>query len=344
MDRRIYALIPAYEPDERLAELCCALKAANCTTVVVDDGSGEGYAALFDGLDVAIVLTHVDNMGKGAALKIGLRYIAELGQPGDIVVTADADGQHTPADILRVAAEAQGAPDALVLGCRGFGEQTPLRSRIGNSAARWVFRMLTGVAVHDTQTGLRAFSLELLPFLLSVNGTRYEYEMNVLLDCAKGGVPIREVPIETIYIDNNSGSHFHALRDAWRIFREVLCFAASSLAGFVIDYAFFALFSQLTAATGSAALPLANVLARIVSASANFAINRRFVFRSCGSAGRAALRYALLAAAILAANTGLLILLVDHMGVNRYAAKLGVESALFVASFIVQRLYVFRRS
>ena len=119
MDRRIYALIPAYEPDERLAELCCALKAANCTTVVVDDGSGEGYAALFDGLDVAIVLTHVDNMGKGASLKTGLRYIAELGQPGDIVVTADADGQHTPADILRVAAEAQGAPDALVLGCRG---------------------------------------------------------------------------------------------------------------------------------------------------------------------------------------------------------------------------------
>lgn len=113
MDRKIYALIPAYEPDKKLTGLCRALTEAGCTVVVVDDGSDEGYAALFDGLEAAIVLTHIDNLGKGAALKTGLRYISEEGQPDNIVVTADADGRFTPEDILRVANAAKDAPDAL---------------------------------------------------------------------------------------------------------------------------------------------------------------------------------------------------------------------------------------
>ena len=126
MDRKIYALIPAYEPDKKLTELCRALTEAGCT-VVVDDGSDEGYAALFDGLEAAIVLSHIDNLGKGAALKTDLRYISDEGQPDDIVVTADADGRYTPEDILRVANAAKDAPDALALGCRSIGGQTPLR-------------------------------------------------------------------------------------------------------------------------------------------------------------------------------------------------------------------------
>ena len=121
--------------------------------VVVDDGSDEGYAALFDGLEAAIVLTHIDNLGKGAALKTGLRYISEEGQPDDIVVTADADGRYTPEDILRVANAAKDAPDALALGCRSIGGQAPLRSRIRERLARCLFPILSGTSVRDAQTG-----------------------------------------------------------------------------------------------------------------------------------------------------------------------------------------------
>ena len=406
MDRKIYALIPAYEPDKKLTELCRALTEAGCSVVVVDDGSDEGYAALFDGLEAAIVLTHIDNLGKGAALKTGLRYISEEGQPDDIVVTADADGRYTPEDILRVANAAKDAPDALALGCRSIGGQAPLRSRIrerlarclfpilsgtsvrdaqtgaqyvlkaapdgaeaasdtpesapdalvlvchepaasiplrsrlGNWIAQKMLRLLTGVTVHDTQTGLRAFSLAMLPLLLSVNGAHYEYEMNVLLDCAKGGVPIREIPVTSDRADP-AELRMHALRDAGYALREALRFAAPTLASFTIDCAFFALFLQLTAATGRTALPLANTLARIVSASASFAIFRRIAPRDDDNES-AALRHVLLSAGLLAASTALLMPLAEHM--NIYEAKLAAEGALFAVNLLAQCLWQFKRS
>ena len=106
-----------------------------------------------------------------------------------------------------------------------------------------------------------------------IRGSRYEYEMNVLLECARKGVIIRDVPIETVYINENASSHFHRVRDAFRIYREIFAFAASSFAGFLVDYG---LFSLLSALLGQSMLSVCNVLARIVSASVNYTLNRRY--------------------------------------------------------------------
>ena len=95
---------------------------------------------------------------------------------------------------------------------------------------------MTGVAVSDTQTGLRAFSAELLDFMSRISGSRYEYEMNMLASCAKKGIPIREVPIRTIYHDKeNSCSHFRRIRDSVRIYRELFKFFLSSFSSFLLD-------------------------------------------------------------------------------------------------------------
>jgi putative flippase GtrA len=226
----------------------------------------------------------------------------------------------------------------LILGSRALRENVPLRSQFGNTVTRTVFALFTGHPIHDTQTGLRAFHTSLIPALLQIEGDRYEYEMNVLLEFSRGRIPIVEVEISTIYLENNSRSHFNTLRDSFRVYKEIIKFSASSLICFGVDYG---LYSLLTLATGS--LTLANISARVVSASLNYYINRRHVFKSDHSVLKSGLQYAALAVAILAVNTLLLSLLVDHAGLNRYAAKLLTEAILFMASWFIQRYLIFHK-
>lgn len=337
------ALIPSYQPDTRLVGLVKALRARGVEGVVVDDGSGERYRPLFAAAQrFATVIGYGSNQGKGHALKRGLAYI-QAHYPADaVVVTVDADGQHDPADVLACAHEASGAQNALVLGCRDFdGNDVPLRSRLGNKLTCQVYRLASGARVSDTQTGLRAFSARLISLMLAVSGERYEYEMNVLLACPAHDVAIREVPIHTIYEEGNPTSHFRPVRDSLLIYRGILAFAASSFVSFLVDYTLFALLSMLAAPYGGLGVAAANAGARLVSATVNFVLNRKVVFKSTESLYVTAVRYALLALSILAANTLAMLLLVDLWGVPTILAKLVVEILFFFTSWTAQRSVVF---
>lgn len=222
-----YALIPAYKPDRKLINIAQELVRYGFNVVIVDDGSGKEYADIFcEVLPCADVLRHKVNRGKGAALKTGLEFIAEnagMGQTdGYVVVTLDADGQHSIPDAVRVTEAAEENRDALILGTRGFDTQVPVKSRLGNDITRGVFSFVTGVKIHDTQTGLRAFSDKQVELMRSIEGERYEYEINVLLEYAKRNIKISEVPIKTIYLEDNKSSHFHAVRDSFLIYMEIL--------------------------------------------------------------------------------------------------------------------------
>lgn len=339
------ALIPAYEPENALLNLVIRLSDAHFQVVLVDDGSGENYRRIFSAAKrFADVLIHEENKGKGRALKTGLSYIKRHWPENAVVVTLDADGQHSVEDAVRVAEAAFAAKDALVLGCRSFSGEVPKRSRFGNTVTRFVYRAVTGLSVSDTQTGLRAFGSALIPFMLNVEGDRYEYEMNVLLKCARKRIPIREVEIATIYFDNNTGSHFSTFRDSLLIYRDIIRFAASSIAGFAVDYG---VYSLMIAATGTldaaVSVPVSNISARIVSSSVNYAINRRFVFKSKEHIAKTAAQYFILAACILAGNTALLSFLVGELGVNKYAAKALAEIIFFSLSWLVQKSLIFRK-
>ena len=337
------ALIPAYEPESVLLDLLAQLRISGFETVVVNDGSNSAFDDIFTrAAEFATVLVHPQNEGKGRAIKTGLEFIAAHYDTDYTAVTLDEDGQHKLEDAVRVCEAAQLHPDTLVLGSRSLKDKVPLRSQFGNTITRCVYSLSTGLHVHDTQTGLRAFGKSLLPRLLQIPGERYEYEMNALLTLAREKIPILEVEISTIYIDNNSGSHFDTVKDSYRIYKEILRFSGSSLISFFVDYGFYSLFSVLTAGMGAAGLTASNIAARIISASVNYTINRKFVFKSRKGIAKSAGQYFLLAAGILLGNTLMLNLLVETLGLNRYSAKLLTELVFFLFSWTIQRFFIFQ--
>lgn len=337
-------IIPAYKPDETLVRITDQLWEYGCRMIVVDDGSGEEYQPVFDKVkDICIVLEHLENRGKGAAIKTALAYIkAEIWDDNPIGIM-DCDGQHLPEDMVKLLAFAGTHREALVLGVRNVGKEMPLKSRLGNQITRTVFRLVSGVKVSDTQTGLRAFGPQLITKLLSVEGERYEYEMNVLMDFAEMGIPIEEVPIHTIYRDReNSTSHFRVIRDSVRVYGDILRFALSSLSSFILDYVLFFLLLLFLPHTVFYTL-LANITARIVSAFYNYSMNCRFVFYTNKRVGTA-VHYFALACLILVMNNLFLELFVQVFRMSVYPAKLLTECLLFVLSWVVQRYVIFQKA
>ncbi len=219
----IAVIIPAWQPDQRLVELLEELRASGIThLVVVNDGSSPRVDSVFRAVAAVEGVTlcrHEHNLGKGRALKTAFRHVLATMPNVKAVVTADADGQHLPADILRVAWQLARTPDRAALGVRGFTGNVPFRSRWGNALTGQVFALVTGYPVSDTQTGLRGLPLRMLPELLRLPGERYEYEMVMLahLCQADENAPV-EVPIATVYLEGNRSSHFDPLRDPLRVY------------------------------------------------------------------------------------------------------------------------------
>ncbi|SNS36135.1 Glycosyl transferase family 2 [Granulicella rosea] len=225
----VAVLIPAWQPETVLIALTEELMSAGFGAVIaVDDGSGSAFEGVFARLRLrgVHVLRHAVNLGKGRALKTGFNYLLTDKPELRGVVTADADGQHAVADIVRVALRLIEDDTQPVLGVRQFSGAVPLRSRFGNRLTRGLFGFLTGVKLGDTQTGLRGLPMALLPGLVALDGEHYEYEMTMLAHLCRDGRRPVEAPIETIYLEDNRGSHFDPLRDSARIY---LALARSSL-------------------------------------------------------------------------------------------------------------------
>jgi glycosyltransferase involved in cell wall biosynthesis len=289
------------------------------------------------------VLHHGHNQGKGAAIKTALLFISKNLDDCNVIGIMDADGQHLPEDMEKLVAKVNKRPDSLILGVRNIDRNMPIKSRLGNKITRLVFRILSGVKITDTQTGLRAFPRSMLNKLLAVEGTRYEYETNVLFFCVKKEIPIVEVPIETIYHDEtNSCSHFHAVRDSFRIYKDILKFLISSLSSFVLDFIMFCILTLLFPG-GAIGVTLANVFARIISGAYNYCVNCRFVFH-LGAKPQSAFQYLGLAVLVLIFNSILLQLYNTVSFVTVFEAKIFTEMTLFFVSFIIQRRLIFRKN
>ena len=217
-------LIPSYEPDDALVEVVVGLRAAlpQAEVLVVDDGSGPAYASVYRAAADAgaTVVGYERNRGKGAALRSGFRWVIEH-RPGEVVVCADSDGQHRVGDIVRVA-NAVRPGRMLVIGGRRFTGAVPPRSQVGNTATRHLFQLVTGLGLHDTQSGLRGYPYELLDWLLTIPGERFEYELSVLLAAAADGVEVKEIEIATVYDPHAYSSHFRTFVDSWRVYQPLL--------------------------------------------------------------------------------------------------------------------------
>lgn len=217
MTSRYVALIPAYDPSSILCDLVRNLCNAGFSIVVVDDGSKDNCSNIFDDCTSrAAVLHHPKNIGKGQALKTGLSYIQSNFASDSVIVTVDADGQHTVEDALAICALAQRHSRSLVIGCRQFDKDVTLRNRFRNRLTAFMLHRSCGIRIRDPLSGLRAFSHSLIPVLLSTDGRRYEYEINVLLRLARDKIRILSHPVKTSCYENYSLSHFKMVKEALR--------------------------------------------------------------------------------------------------------------------------------
>jgi glycosyltransferase involved in cell wall biosynthesis len=331
-------LIPAYNPDTKLLTLVEALLEQDCRVVVVDDGSLDTSREIFDTLKSmkeVDLLAHAVNLGKGAALKTGLNHIAVHEPRLDGVVCADADGQHSVKDILLMGKTLAENPGSLGLGVRTFHREIPFRSRFGNILTKHLLRFLTGLNIQDTQTGLRAVPMSFIPQCLHIRSNRYELELEMLLLTKQHHVPIVQVPIDTIYIDDNQSSHFNVLKDSAKIYFVLFRFVFSSLLAALLDYAIFMAVFVMTANVLAS-----QYVARTLSGLFNFTVNRKLVFPSKSNLYTTLAKYVLLAI-VLAYCSFLLITYFVWLGMPVALAKPLAEGCLFLVSFSIQRSLVF---
>ena len=349
----IPVIIPAYEPDEKLIMLLGALQQDGIGhIVVVDDGSGKQYEELFaqaDAISGCTVLHHAVNLGKGRALKTAFNYCLREYENMPGCVTADSDGQHTPADIAACMRTLRENPEALVIGCRNFdADKVPKRSSFGNKVTRQVFRFLLGLSVTDTQTGLRAIPVSFMKELMQVKGERFEYETNMLIETKNLNIPILEVPVETVYIEENRTSHFNPIKDSVRIYLVFGKFLFSSLSSSVLDlllfHMFCTLFRPMDGMVGFVSyIVAATVFARVISAVYNFLLNYRVVFNSREKLTITAAKYSLLAVCQMMCSAFLVNILYGILGGTEVFVKMPVDVFLFFISFVIQREFVYRK-
>lgn len=335
-------LIPAYQPDETLIQLINQLIQLNAQQdfIIINDGSDTALSQkIFDQLSAfssVILLTHKTNQGKGKALKTGLQYFLEHFPHKAGVVTADADGQHLAKDIMNVG-KAITDNHSLVLGVRQFSESIPWRSRFGNELTRKVFSWFSGVTVNDTQTGLRGISKDIIPEILALPEDGYAFEMDMLMLATTHKWPVKQVPIETVYINQNRGSHFNPLWDSLKIYFVFLRYSALSALSAVIDLSLFFVSFFMTHN-----IFFSTAFARILSGSFNFIFCKKIIFRSDGNTRKEAIQYILLAITSLFLSYGLVSLFYLKAGLSIFVSKILADTLIFVGNFLVQRLLIFK--
>lgn len=353
VSEQIGILIPALDPDQRLIDLLQQLIATGKFSqriVVVDDGSQS--QTIFNVIgqtmqrDVTI-LHHARNEGKGAALKTGFSYFIRQQQDLVGIATLDADGQHTVSDLQNCVHQFELHPQDMVLGCRAFAKDIPLRSRFGNTLTNALVRVLTHLPITDTQTGLRVIPISYAQASLAFADQRYAFEFDMLLQAKAHHVGIVQQPIQTIYLDNNAGSHFRVLRDSLAIYARFFKFAFSGFISFLIDIGIFALLIHTFSSASLASVMTATISARLVSAIANYLINHHLVFAGKGEA--ALIKYvALMVVQMLLSATcthliGAAATAIGHQTLVLTGIKMVVDFLLFIVSYQIQKRWVFNQ-
>ncbi len=193
----IWVIVPAYNEGERLARTLRSLCVGYANVVVVDDGSHD------DTTGVALrhpvwVLRHVINRGQGAALQTGLSFALERGAM--ILVTFDADGQHSPEEIERLIESVRSGAVDVALGSRFLGQA------VGLPWSRWLVlklgvlftRFFSQIRVTDTHNGFRAFS-RYAAQRLCITQNRMAHASEILDQIKEHGLRFGEVPVTIRY-------------------------------------------------------------------------------------------------------------------------------------------------
>ena len=351
---KVSVILPSYNPSEKILEVVKnVIDHGFSDVIVINDGSRDASAPIFEAvskIDGCTVLTHEVNRGKGAGLKTGFKFFRENRRDGVGVVTIDDDGQHLAEDI-RSCAEAMIKSDEFILGGRDFSRpDVPARSRAGNLTTSAVLRVLIGLEIKDTQTGLRAIPAKYIDTLLLVRGNRFEYETNMLLAAKKAHFNITEIPIETVYLDDHT-SHYRTFKDSFMIIKQISAYSISSIISCGIDVLGFFLLINMFGAFFTLSqwttIILATFIARLASSTFNFMFNKSVVFKYSGkSAKQPVLKYCVLCVISLLLSSQIVALITAGPLFNTAFSitliKVIVDAGLFLVNYIAQRKWVYR--
>ncbi len=352
-------IIPAYNPTEKFVDFAVRTAEYFYDIIVVNDGSKAECAEVFAKIEERLgtrlhFLQHEKNQGKGVALKTAFAYFQRSGLAEEYVgvITADCDGQHEVEDIVMLD-EKLGLEHTrcMHIGHRDLNSKImPFRSKLGNKTTAACFSLLYGVKLKDTQTGLRAFSADILDWLLQVKGERFEYEMNMLVHSRDAGIHLYEHPIATKYEEKHT-SHYSTFRDSFKVarvlFAPLVKYIVAALLGAGVDVGLFALFSNVVLPLWgfeniANVILLATVGARILSSVANFLFNRFLTFGGKRISKNSIWKYYLLWGLQMAASYGAVLGLTLLSGGGEIWWKLGVDLLLAIASYQVQMRWVFK--
>ena len=345
-------VLPSLNPDRKFLGVVDGLNEKGFEhIVVVDDGSDEDHGKLFEQAKAAhpgiVVLHHGVNRGKGRALKTAFSYVSENMPDIKGVITIDGDGQHLVDDIVACGERMLKEDGKVVLGCRDFNAPgVPPRSIAGNKTTARLFRICYGIKLSDTQTGLRAIPAEYLMPFCGIEGERFEYETNMLLNMKRMGIGFAEQPITTVYDPEDYSSHYDAVKDSWLIFKVMFRFLISSLGSTLIDLTVFYLMMRFFgAAAGKYAELISTAVARALSSFANFNANNSVVFENKRGYKRSLVRYYCLCIPQMLVSAGLVTLinrlLSNSVPIIATLIKFAVDICLFFISYQIQREWVF---
>lgn len=319
--------------------------------IVVDDGSSD--KTLFHEIQKhsqITVLTHERNFGKGRALRTGLTYYKNHYNYEQYkgVITADSDGQHLCTDVLHISEQLIKSPEKLILGVRDFNQHNvPFKSRFGNKLTSIIFHLALGMAVSDTQTGLRGIPNHMIDICLSIEGDRFEYETAVLIEAAREH-NISEETIHTVYFDENKGTHFHPIKDSIRIykilFQTFIKYLLVSLSSFAVDITVFTLCTKLLLSGFSEKIVVSTIIARILSSAYNFIMNRNMVFNSQCSYVSTAIQYLSLCVIQMSLSAFFVRELTNITHFDEVIVKMIIDTLLFFLSYTIQKNYIFKDS
>lgn len=217
LSEKICVVIPTYNNEQSIRNVVESVMPYTTNILVVNDGSTDKTTQILNELQEKIILvSYTPNKGKGHALK---QAFAEAKRHGFThAITLDADGQHKATDLPKFTEAISQQNDALIIGSRSFDQPNmPSKNSFANRFSNFWFTIQTGISLPDTQTGYRAYPLQMMNYKGPINN-RYEAELELLVRSAWKNIKLISINIDVYYPPKEERvSHFRPTKDFLRI-------------------------------------------------------------------------------------------------------------------------------
>lgn len=216
LQHKACVLIPTYNNATKLAGVINDVLQYTAQVIVVNDGSTDKTNEVLAAFPSIFIISYQPNMGKGMALRTGIKEAARLGY--EYAIAMDSDGQHYAADLPLFLKAIEENAGALIVGARNMGvDNVPTKSNFGNKFSNFWYWVNTGNTLPDTQSGYRLYPVQRLAAKKYFT-RKYEFEIEVIVRASWAGIPVIFIPVSVYYPPASERiTHFRPFRDFSRI-------------------------------------------------------------------------------------------------------------------------------